>query len=171
MLYACQDTEDTDSPFYPIDGFFKREITLIDSLPLAIFHIHTEKKVSDTSIFSKEEFKKMTSAFFMTELDGVNKDNGFSEMVIHDEQLKETTLSYAKEMEGAGLFKIELHIKDGESNVGMVYLERHDLDKNIERSRKILWRTGKEMIVQTMAYTQGQEIENRTDRFKWSLEN
>jgi hypothetical protein len=50
-------------------------------------------------------------------------------------------------------------------------MERTDKDKDVEISRKILWLAGKEMIIQSMAYAKGNAIENRSDRFRWSVEN
>ncbi len=171
VLFACNIKQDSDPSYYPVVNFFTQEIAAIDTLPLAIFHVKIEKDHSDTSIFPKEEFRKMTNSFFIHELKEMNAENGFKETVIHDEQLKETTLSYIKEDSNPGLFKIELHIRDGESIVHSVYMERIDKEKDLEISRKILWLAGKEMIVQSMAYSNGNAVENRSDRFRWSVEN
>ena len=169
-LISCHSSNDTDSK-YPIDSFFLQEMKLIDSLPMAVFHIKTEKEISDTSIIDKKAFREMVGGLFLNEMSYFSQRKNFTESILEDTQLNETTITYTNTRQETGLLKIELHIRTGETGLRSVYMERNDLASGVSRFRKMLWITGKSLSVNTAVYANRTETESKTDRFVWEMLN
>ena len=170
-ISACKGKkqEQEKKQYYPIYAFLEQELSVIDSLPVAILKYHQENQKFDTSITEKKEFRKITKGLLLNDLQDSESLNDYEETVIEDVQLDDIIISYSTEKKNKAINKIELHILPGSTKIKSLYAERRDEVGNTQIIRKILWTSGKQLLVSSSFYNKSGQETNMTDRFNWSL--
>lgn len=172
-IVSCEGTklENEKKQYYPIDAFLERELSIIDSMPIAILKYHQEDQKSDTSIVEKKEFREIVRGLLLNELTNSASLNDYEETVLEDIQLDDIIIGYSTEKKNKAIKKIELHVRPGSSKIKSLYAERYDEIGNTQIVRKLLWTSNKQLLVASTFYSKIGPQKNITDRFNWSSPN
>ena len=150
-----------------MSAFVQEELRSIDSLPIAVIGIREEKNKTDTTVISKDAFRKIADGLIGNNLKSADAMNEYTETVLEDLELKDITISYTADNKSIALTKIEIHVDPKTELVKSLYAERTDEINAIQIVRKILWTRGKQLLVSSTHYSKSVPATNTTDRFNW----
>ncbi len=167
LQFSCQEKNGIKKQYYPVFAFIQEELRSIDSLPIAVIGIHEEENKTDTTVISKEAFRKIADGLIGNDLKSIEAMNEYTETVLEDLELKDITISYTADNNSIALSKIEIHVDPRTELVKSLYAERTDEINAIQIVRKILWTRGKQLLVSSSHYSKSLPAKNTTDRFNW----
>lgn len=165
---ACKQVTNNKNQYFPVGSFLKNEIRLIDSIGSAVIAYHIEGSQNDTSEINKTNFKLLVLNIIPDQLLNDEAMNEYEEKTIKDMQLDFIILNYTSKKNIVNT--IDIHIDPLTGIPVRLYAQLNEVEGENELIKKILWTTGKQLLVNTILVKKN-EITNKTDRFTWSLNN
>ena len=156
--------------YFPFSSFLETELKNIDSLPVAIFKYHTANGKTDTTIIEKKEFREITRGLLFIDLQNEKINTHYKELVLEDTDIKNISINYTTQNEALPIKSIQINTTTGTTQVRSIYVERTDAIDETIIIRKMLWNTGKGMLINSSYYKNKQLLNNITEKFSWSIE-
>ena len=169
LFISCNQENTEKQQYFPVYAFLTQQLNQLDSIPIAILKFRKENNITDTSIVDKKEFRKIVNGLLLSTLNDAEAMNDYHEEVIEDVQLNDIAITYTIEKESNPIKKIELHISPTTTLLKSLYVERFEKINAVQITRKILWTTGKQMLVASTFYSKDTQPKNITERFNWEL--
>jgi hypothetical protein len=164
VFSACNnepENDDINKTFFPIEGNIRAELKKIDSLPVTILKYSTEKGLSDTSIFSREEFRKIAEQLYTPDISSPELKKYYRESVFMDNTINTVTMSYTTTEKEPEIRKIEVMIHPESEEVRSIYVEK----QNGQTLFKMVWTPGKNLQVITIPDGEPENI--KTEKYSW----
>ena len=171
LFLSCNQENTEKQQYFPVYDFLTQQLNQLDSIPIAILKFHNEDNKTDTSIVDKKKFRKIVNGLLLSTLKDDEAMNNYHEEVIEDVQLNNIAITYTTENESNPIGKIELHINPTTTLLKSLYVERFEKIESVQIKRKILWTTGKQMLVASTYYSKDIQPKNIIERFNWELPN
>lgn len=171
LLLSCNQENKEKQQYFPVNAFLNQQLNELDSTPIAILKFHNEGNKFDTSIVDKKEFRKIVNGLLISTLKDAEAMNNYHEEVIEDIQLNDIAITYTTEKETNPINKIELHISPTTTLLKSLYVERFEKIEAVQIKRKILWTTGKQLLVASTYYRKDTQPKYIIERFNWDLPN
>lgn len=171
LFLSCNQENSEKQQYFPVNAFLTQQLNLLDSTPIAILKFHSENNKTDTSIVDKKEFRKIVNGLLLSILKDDESMNNYHEEVIEDLQLEDIAITYTTENDSNPINKIELHINPTTTQLKSMYVERFEKINAVQIKRKILWTTGKQLLVASTYYSKDNQPKNIIERFNWELPN
>ena len=156
--------------YFPFQSFLETELKNIDSLPVAIFKYHTTNGKTDTTIIEKKEFGDIARGLLFIDLQNEKINTHYKELVLEDTDIKNISINYTTQNEALPIKSIQINTTTGTTQVRSIYVERTDAIDETIIIRKMLWKTGKGMLINSSYYKNKQLLNNITEKFSWSIE-
>ena len=156
--------------YFPFHSFLETELKNIDSLPIAIFKYHTANGKTDSTIIEKKEFGKIAKGLLFIDLQDEKINKHYKELVLEDTDIKNISINYTTQNEALPIKSIQINTTTGTTEVRSIYVERTDSIDETIIIRKILWKSGKGMLINSAYYKNKQLVKNITEKFSWSIE-
>lgn len=156
--------------YFPLQSFLETELKIIDSLPVAIFKYHTANGKTDTTIIEKKEFGEIARGLLFIDLQNEKINTHYKELVLEDTDIKNISINYTTQNEALPIKNIQINTTTGTTQVRSIYVERTDAIDETIILRKMLWNTGKGMLINSSYYKNKQLLNNITEKFSWSIE-
>ena len=172
-LLACnsnntgEKNEDLNKTFFPIAGTILSELKNIDSLPIAIIRYTTNGDKRDTSIFSKEDMKKVADEMIKPDISLPENKKYYKETVFMDNTINTITMSYTTEDEKPQVRKIEVTIDPDNQRVRTIYVEKLDQYDDSTILRKMVWTSGKNLQVISLVNRKNEAEMVKTEKYEW----
>ena len=156
--------------YFPFQSFLETELKNIDSLPIAIFKYHTANGKTDSTIIEKKEFGKIAKGLLFIDLQNENINKHYKELVLEDTDIKNISINYTTQNEAFPIKSIQINTTTGTTQVRSIYVERTETIDETLIIRKILWKSGKGVLINSSYYKNKQLLNNITEKFSWSIE-
>jgi hypothetical protein len=169
LLVSCEN-ENQQKEYFPVDAWLSSELIQIDSLPVAITKYRTEGSKTDTTLSNKKEFRELANGLLNIHLNESHVKKQYEEMVLDEGNNTNISIIYTTaDGYDLPLKKIQVNVKPGQSAPKSIYAERIDQVNDIKIIRKIIWTSGKSMLVNSVYY-QGNKINNTiSEKFEWGI--
>lgn len=171
LFLSCNQENIKKQQYFPVYSFLTQQLNQLDSIPIAILKFHNENNNNDTSIVDKKVFRKMVNELLLSTLNNDESMNNYKEEVLEDTQLNDIAITYTTENASNPINKIELHISPTTTLLKSLYVERFEKKEGTQIRRKILWTTGKQLLVASTYYSNNNQLKNIIERFNWELPN
>lgn len=163
-------SENESKEYYPVDAWILAQLTEIDSLPVVITRYKTENSRTDTSLFAKDEFRKLALGLLNIRMNDSRVKKQYEEMVLDEGDNANISIIYNVTNESdLPLRSIQINIKPGQTAPKSIYAERVDLLNDIRIIRKIIWISRKSLLVNSVHYQNNAVKRQITEKFEWGL--
>ncbi len=160
--------EDTTAKaFYPIGSFIRSQLIYIDSMPLAVLKYTTINHITDTSIIEKKAFKAIAAAFITPNIGSPELQPQYEETSFIDATLGTITLTYAPNNEKAVIRKTDILLKQENTGVKTIYIEKYFPGMDSTVTQKMLWTANRNCQVTTIVQKKDQPEAIILERYVW----
>lgn len=164
---ADQHQDTAQKEFYPISSFIQAQVKKLDSLPLAVVKYTTINNQTDTSILEKKEFAAVAENFATPDITAPGTKNQFEETSFIDASIGTVTLTYLAKNDTISLRKADVLLKQDNSRVSTIYIEKKDAVVNGSKIQKILWTADRNCQVTTLLQATGLPEKVIIERYVW----
>lgn len=165
---AYQQSHDTaQKEFYPINSFIQSQIKKLDSLPLAVMKYTTTDNKTDTSIIEKKDFAVIAGYFTTPDITTPGIKNQFEETSFIDASIGTISLTYLAKNDTISLRKADVLLKQDDSRVSTIYIEKKSMAANESKIQKMLWTADRNCQVTTIAQAAGSGEKVTIERYVW----
>ena len=169
QLVSCKN-ENQQKEYYPVDAWIGSELIEIDSLPVAITRYRTEEGLTDTTVYDKKEFRGLANGLLNIKLNESHVKERYEEMVLDEGDNTNISIIYtAAEGSALPLKKIQVNIKPGKTSPKSIYAERVDQLNDTRIIRKIIWTSGKSLLVNSIYYQDNKPNKTISEKFEWGF--
>jgi hypothetical protein len=165
---AKKSTQDS-TQFYPIADFIKEQISFVE---LRDFEIHYKKEVAgkiDSSIISKEIFRKIASPFLDKDISALKQN--FTESVFQDLSTNSYTLNYRAKLANEPIQNIDILLFENSKTVKRLFIltQLQKSDSSILQHHN--WTANKNFQVTTSIKTNAGFTSNEIIQVYWKKKN
>lgn len=157
--------------YYPIGNFIRSQLIYIDSMPLAVLKYTTVRQVTDTSIIEKKDFKDIAAAFMTPDIGSPELKQQYEETSFIDATLGTITLTYAAKNEKVIIRKADILVKQENTGVKTIYIEKIFPDTDSTVIQKMLWTTDRNCQITTLVQKKDQPETITVERYVWDDRN
>ena len=104
------------------------------------------------------------------DLQNENINKHYKELVLEDTDIKNISINYTTQNEVFPIKTIQINTTTGTTEVRSIYVERTETIDETLIIRKILWKSGKGVLINSDYYKNKQLLNNITEKFSWSIE-
>ncbi len=169
VLLSCNDNQEKDSSapqpivmdtvpqpekFFPILGFLKGEITIVDSTPVGIKIYTTSALANDSGYIDNKEFHRLANEFLPDVLEDSVFRREFRETSFMD-NAGSATFYYNTTNPGIALKRVDVVTErtDTYDRVKSIYLEKNYREGKNIITKKLYWRAGRNFQIITQKQT------------------
>lgn len=162
-------TAEGHKDFYPVMSFIREELSMLDSLPVAVSLYRESEGKSDTSILDKASFRRIAEAVGDPDISRDPLRKGYRETVYLDATMNLITMSYRPTDQSATVQKTDVYIDPTTEKVKSIYIEKRLSEANSTVLQKIVWSAGRQLQLTTLISTTGQPERVIQERYHWGL--
>ncbi|HRO45621.1 hypothetical protein [Agriterribacter sp.] len=159
--------DNTVEAFYPIGNFIRSQLIYIDSMPLAVLKYTTINHVTDTSIVDKKNFKAIAATFMTPDIGSPELKPQYEETSFIDATLGTITLTYAPNNEKAVIRKADILLKQENTGVKTIYIEKSFPGIDSTVTQKMLWTANRGCQITTLVQKKDQPEAVTLERYVW----
>jgi len=161
--------EQQDKSFYPIGSFIRSELSLVDSLPIAVFKYTIKDQKTDTQLLDKPAFRKIAEAFLTPDITVDPLKKKYKETVFMDATINSVTFSYVTDDASAEIQKIDVFINPETDKVKNIYVEKITRGGDSSITQKMIWIAGKHFQISTMVTHKDKAEETLQEKYSWDM--
>jgi hypothetical protein len=164
LLSACNneaENDDISKTFFPIKGNIEAELKKLDTIPIAILKYSSNNGLPDTSLFDKQEFKKVAAELYSPDISSKDLKKYYRESVFMDNTINAIIMSYTTSEKEPVVRKIEVMIQPETERVRSIYVEKQEG----QTLRKMIWTPGRNLQVITIVNEGPENI--KTEKYTW----
>lgn len=153
--------------YYPIGSFIKTQVNKLDSLPLAVIKYTTVGNKTDTAIIDKKDFAAIAVYFATPDITNPEIAEQIEETPIIDASLGTITLIYTAKNDTLSLRKADVLLKQDDSQVRTVYIEKSKPVAEGIIIQKMLWTADKNFQVTTVQRSKESPEKVTIEKYIW----
>jgi hypothetical protein len=165
------ETTNKDEIFYPITSFIRQQVSIVDSLPLAVFKYTTVNGHTDSVIVSKEDFKKAAERFLYPDISDPSLKESYEETTFLDATINTVTITYNAKDKDAEIRKADVLINPENDKVKNIYIEKHTERNDSSVTHKLLWKANRNFQVISIISIPGKPEMVRQEKYVWDFDN
>lgn len=139
----------------------------IDSMPLAVLKYTTINHVTDTSVVEKKDFKAIAATFITPDIGSPELKPQYDETSFIDATLGTMTLTYIAKNETAVIRKADILLKQENTGVKNIYIEKMIPGTDSTITKKMLWTANRNCQVTTLVQKKDQSEVVILERYVW----
>ena len=163
----AENNNDAQKEYYPISNFITAQTKLLDSLPLAVIKYTTTGTNTDTAVVDKRDFAAIAAYFATPDITAPGIKDQFDESSFIDASIGTISLTYTAKNDTISLQKADVLLKQENSRVSTVYIEKKDAATNGTMIKKMLWTANKNMQVTTIEQLKGAPEKITIEKYVW----
>ncbi|MFT3702946.1 MAG: hypothetical protein QM802_11270 [Agriterribacter sp.] len=160
--------DSTTKNYYPVTSYINGQIMYLDSVPLAIIKYTISNNKIDTSITEKKDFAAIAAQFASPDISKAPLKDQYEETSFMDATLGTISLTYAAKNDTSSIRKIDVLLKQENTDVSTIYVEKKTNTADSAVTKKMLWTAGKNLLVTTLIQKKNEPEKVIQERYVWN---
>lgn len=153
--------------YYPIAGYIHSQVLYLDSVPLAIMKYTTSNNKVDTSITEKKDFAIIAEALANPDISAPSIKDQYEETSFIDATLGTISLTYAVKNDTASIRKADVLLKQENTEVSTIYIEKKTTMADSVVLKKALWTASRNLQVTTIVQYKNAPEKVIQEKYVW----
>lgn len=166
------DSTNKPKQFFPILDYLKGEVRAVDSFIPSVKQVVTINGKTDSAYLPVSVFDHLMQEFLPAELSKENFEKYYSESSFFDETTQTSTFTYATKNDDLEFHRIDVLVTGTETfdKVSSVYMEKFTGNEDSSVVKKILFRSGKSVVINSETTTKGNATLRKQEKLVWNEE-
>ncbi len=165
---SSQQSEDTaHKEYYPISSFINAQLKNLDSLPLAVIKYTSAGNKTDTTVVDKKDFASVAGYFNSPDITAPGIKEQIEETSFIDASIGTIMLTYTAKNDSLPLRKADVLLKQEDSRVRTIYIEKQAPVAGGTAIKKMLWTADRNCLITTINHTNGHPEEIIIEKYVW----
>jgi hypothetical protein len=165
------DTAIAAKQFFPILDYLRGEVRIVDSSGTAIKRYTVVDGKADSGYIQTDQFKKIVKEFLPAELSKENFEKYYTESSFFDQSTQTSTFTYSTKNDDLEFHRIDVLVQGSASydKVSSVYMEKFAGDNDSSVIKKVLWKGGESVIINSETVVGNGPPIVRQERLIWNM--
>jgi hypothetical protein len=148
----------------PVTDFIRAQLNAVDSLPYGIFKVDTKDGKKDSSLLTKQDFRKMAEAeFLLPDFNAPASKDKYSEDGIFDSTVLKGSYTYTALDNSLEIRKVIVHVDPAKGDkITDIYMEKSGRSGDTSYLKRLTWYTDRSFQVVKLMQTGNQELTSVT---------
>ena len=160
-------SDTTTKVYYPIASYIHSQVLYLDSVPLAIMKYTNSNNKADTSITEKKDFATIAEAIVNPDISSPGLKNQYEEVSFIDATLGTISLTYSAKNDTASIRKADVLLKQDNSEVSTIYIEKKITAADSVILKKALWTAGRNLLITTIVQYKNAPEKVVQEKYVW----
>lgn len=162
-----QNRDNATEEYYPVSSYIQSQVKKLDSLPLGIIKYTTVGNKTDTAVVDKKDFASIAAYFSSPDITVPGFKNQFDEASFIDASIGTIALTYTAKNDTITLRKADVLLKQEDSRVRTIYIEKKKPVTEGTLIQKMLWTTDRNVQITTIEQSKEAPEKVTIEKYVW----